>query len=172
MPETGNLKKNHVLLCPPVSSGVLRRCPSAGDLRCPPVSSGAPNGICKISQSGRKNPIRAELESAVSEQLSITRKLRSNGQTRQRWSNMNQYSVTVMPIFSPQMFSETSCSVLFSCKMRRFVTRQPCWDQLRKYQAPPTSRSKSLNWSVHEKIMFSSGVSPYVYPFQSWISYA
>ena len=39
------------------------------------------------------------------------------------------------------MFSETSCSVLFSCKMRKFVTRQPCWDLLRKYQAPPTSRS-------------------------------
>ena len=31
-------------------------------------------------------------------QLSITRELRSNDQTRQRWSNMNQYSVTVMPI--------------------------------------------------------------------------
>ena len=31
-------------------------------------------------------------------QLSITRKLRSNGQNRQRRSNMNQYSVTVMPI--------------------------------------------------------------------------
>ena len=52
------------------------------------------------------------------------------------------------------MFSETSCSVLFSCKMRKFVTRQPCWDQLRKYQAPPTSRSTanrnalSLKWPV------------------------
>ena len=39
------------------------------------------------------------------------------------------------------MFSETSCSVLFSCEMRMFVTRQPCWDQLRKYQAPSTSRN-------------------------------
>ena len=74
--ETGNLKKKS----------------------CASVSSGAPNGICKISQTGGKQPIRAELEPAVSEQLSITRKLRSNGQTRQRWSNMNQYSVTVMPI--------------------------------------------------------------------------
>ena len=32
--------------------------------------------------------------------------------------------------FSPQMFSESSCSVLFSCKMRKFVTWQPCWDQV------------------------------------------
>ena len=52
------------------------------------------------------------------------------------------------------MFSESSCSVLFSCKMRKFVTQQPCWDQLRKYQAPPTSRSTanrnalSLKWPV------------------------
>ena len=42
------------------------------------------------------------------------------------------------------MFSETSCSVLFSCKMRKFVTRQPCWDQLRKYQAPPTKQQTCL----------------------------
>ena len=52
------------------------------------------------------------------------------------------------------MFSETSCSVLFSCKMRKFVTQQPCWDLLKKYQAPPTSRSTanrnalSLKWPV------------------------
>ena len=37
--------------------------------------------------------------SAVYEsRLSITRELRPNGQTRPRWSNMNQYSVTLMPI--------------------------------------------------------------------------
>ena len=34
------------------------------------MSSGAPNGICKISQIGGKQPIRAALEPAVSEQLS------------------------------------------------------------------------------------------------------
>ena len=56
---------------------------------CPPVSSGAPNGIRRISQTGGKQQIRAKLESAVSEQLSIARKLWSNGQTRQRWPNMN-----------------------------------------------------------------------------------
>ena len=52
------------------------------------------------------------------------------------------------------MFSESSCSARYNCKMRKFVTRQPCWDQLRKYQAPPTSRSTanrnalSLKWPV------------------------
>ena len=40
------------------------------------------------------------------------------------------------------MFSETSCSVLFSCKMRKFVTQHSCRDQLRKYQALPTSHRK------------------------------
>ena len=43
---------------------------------------------------------------AVSEQLSITRELRSNGQTRQRWSNINQYSVTVMPISHLKCFQK------------------------------------------------------------------
>ena len=38
--------------------------------------------------------------------LSITRKLGSNGQTRQRWSNMNQYSVTVMPISRLKCFQK------------------------------------------------------------------
>ena len=48
------------------------------------MSSGAPNGICRISQTGGKQPIRAELEPCrLSEQLSITRELRSKGQTRQ-----------------------------------------------------------------------------------------
>ena len=42
----------------------------------------------------------------ISEQLSITRKPRSNGQTRQRWSNMNQYSVTVMPISHLKCFQK------------------------------------------------------------------
>ena len=73
---------------------------------CASVSSGAPNGICKISQTGGKQPITAELEPAVSEQLSITHKLRPNGQTRQRWSNMNQYSVTVMPISRLKCFQK------------------------------------------------------------------
>ena len=45
------------------------------------------------------------------------------------------------------MFSETSCSVLFSCKMRKFETRQPCWDLSWKYQAPSTSRIGKLNWN-------------------------
>ena len=39
----------------------------------PPVSSGVPNGIWKMSQTGGKQPFRAQLEPAVSEQLSITR---------------------------------------------------------------------------------------------------
>ena len=53
------------------------------------MSSGAPNDVCRISLSWSL---------AVSEQLSITREFRPNSQTRQRWSNMNQYSVTVMSI--------------------------------------------------------------------------
>ena len=75
--ETGNLKKIMflcVLLCPPVlltaSEGF--HLPEENKVRCP----------------------AAVYES----RLSITRELRPNGQTRQRWSNMNQYSVTVMPI--------------------------------------------------------------------------
>ena len=70
------------------------------------MSSDAPNGICKTSQTRGKQPIRAELEPAVSEQLSITRELQSNGQTRQRWSNMNEYSVTVMPISRIKCFQK------------------------------------------------------------------
>ena len=44
--ETGNLKK---IMCPPMSS----------------VSSGAPNGICKILQTGGKQAVGADLRSAV-----------------------------------------------------------------------------------------------------------
>ena len=69
-------------------------------------------------------------------------------------SNMNKYSVTVMPISHLKCFQNSSCSVLFSCKMRKFVTWQPCWDLLRKYQALITSWSTanrnalSLKWPV------------------------
>ena len=55
------------------------------------MSSGAPNGICKISQTGGKQPIRAELEPAVSEQLSITRELDQTvklGSADQIWINI------------------------------------------------------------------------------------
>ena len=63
------------------------------------MSSGAPKGISKISQTGGKQAVRADLRSAVYEsRLSITCELRPNGQTRQRWSNMNQHYVSVMPI--------------------------------------------------------------------------
>ena len=39
-------------------------------------------------------------------QLSITHELRSNGQTRKRWSNMNQYSVSVMHISHLRCFQK------------------------------------------------------------------
>ena len=53
----------------------------------------------------------------VSGQLSISARksheLRSNGQTKQRWSNMNQNGYC-KAYFSPQTISETYFSVLFS----------------------------------------------------------
>ena len=67
---------------------------------CASVSSGAPNNICKILQTGGKQAVRTDLRSAV-HLLSMRagcQSLRPNGQTRPRWSDMNQYSVTVMLI--------------------------------------------------------------------------
>ena len=64
-------------------------------LRCPRVLLMASARFHRPEENNQSEP---SWSLAVSEQLSITRELRSNGQTRQRWSNMNQYSVTVMPI--------------------------------------------------------------------------
>ena len=75
--ETGNLKKI-MFLCV---------------LLCPPVLLTASEGFHLLEENKVRCPA-AVYES----RLSITRELRPNGQTRQRWSNMNQYSVTVMPI--------------------------------------------------------------------------
>ena len=60
--ETGNLKKNHVPLCPPVLLMASAR----------------------FHRPEENNQSEPSWSLAVSEQLSITRKLRSNGQTRQR----------------------------------------------------------------------------------------
>ena len=92
--------------------------------------------------------------------LSITRDLRSNSQTRQRWSNMNQVFCYCNTYFlTSNVFRRASCSVLFSCKMRKFVTRQPCWDHLRKYQAPPTSQSKLSHFTAWNRRCRSLGIS-------------
>ena len=105
MDETDNLWKNN-FLCPPVFLIEFA-----------------------ISQHRRKITLRAK-ESP--EQLSITaretHKLLSNCQTRQRWSNKNQDSVTVMPVSLLKMFSEIYYSVLFSCKIRKFAPASGwCW---------------------------------------------
>ena len=65
---------------------------------CASVSSSVPNGICKISHTGGKQPVRAVPS------LSSCQSLANSDQTV--WLNMNQYSVTVMPISHLKCFQK------------------------------------------------------------------
>ena len=86
--ETGNLKKI-MFLC------VLR-------WRCPPVLLTASARFHRPEENKQSELIWDLLSICclwrAGCQFFFTRELRSNGQTRQHWSNMNQYYVTVMPI--------------------------------------------------------------------------
>ena len=70
MHETGNLKKTFSLCHPVLLTASTNQ---------------SQGGVCRPA-------------SVYESRLSVARELRPNGQTRQRWSNMNQYYVTVMPI--------------------------------------------------------------------------
>ena len=66
--------------------------------------------------------------------LSITRELWPNGQTRQRWSNINQYSVTLMPISLLKCFRNHLVVHNLAVKWERLCRGPPLWNLLKEGQ--------------------------------------